>query len=452
MMLALTCEEGSGMASWAEQEMGEAQLGDARLSRRLVRLVERLAEQPSASIPAACSGAGETKAAYRLLSHDAVGWSDILAPHLANSVQRMGAEAVVLCLQDTTELDFNGQATEGLGPLSYEAQRGMYLHATYAVNPSRVPLGVLDAWMWAREAKPAQGPRGGVLESVRWVEGYERLADLAAELPATRLVCVGDRESDLLALLVRARDLGHAADYLLRCQHNRVLPEGGKLWDEVMASAPLGHIRFEMPAGRGRKAREVEQAVRVQSVRLDDRQGGQLEVTCLIASEVNAPAGGKPVVWRLLTNREAPTLTEAVELVDWYRCRWEVELLFLTLKAGCRVEALQLSSVQRIERALAVYLVVAWRIGLLMRLGRACPDWDAERLLTREEWQAAWIVARRKPPDKTPTLRAALHRIAALGGFLGRKGDGEPGVKSLWIGLQRIASCVEGMRFRQGCG
>ena len=438
--------------SWAEEELGAAELGDARRSRRLVRLVERLAEQPSASIPAACSGAGETKAAYRLLSHEAVGWRDILAPHLGASLRRMAAEPVVLCLQDTTELDFNGQAIAGLGPLSYEAQRGMYLHATYAVSAQRVPLGVLDAWMWARQAKAADGSRGGLLESVRWVEGYERLAERAAELPATRLVCVGDRESDLMALLVKARELDHAADYLLRCQHNRVLPEGGKLWAAVMQSSPLGRIRFELPAGRGRKARTVEQELRAQRLRLDDRQGGHVEVTCLIASEVGAPAGVKPVVWRLLTNREVPTLEAAAELIDWYRARWEIELLFLTLKEGCRVEALQLSSIERIERALALYLVVSWRIGLLMRLGRACPDWDAERLLTREEWQAAWIVARKRPPDKTPTLRKALHMIAALGGFLGRKGDGEPGVKSLWIGLQRVASCVEGMRFAQRCG
>ena len=438
--------------SWAEEELGAVELGDARLNRRLVRLVERLAEQPSVSIPAACSSAAETKAAYRLLSHEAVGWSDILAPHLASSLRRMDSEPVVLCLQDTTELDFNGQAIEGLGPLAYEAQRGMYLHATYAVSPQRVPLGVLNAWMWAREAKAADGTRGGLLESVRWVEGYERLAERAAELPATRLVCVGDRESDLLDLLVKARDLGHAADYLLRCQHNRVLPEGGKLWEAVMQSTPLGRIRFELPAGRGRQARAVEQELRVQRLQLDDRAGGHLEVTCLIASEIDAPAGPRPITWRLLTNRDAATLAAAVELVDWYRARWEVELLFLTLKEGCRVEALQLSTLARIERALAVYLVVAWRIGLLMRLGRACPDWDAERLLTREEWQAAWIVARKRPPDKTPTLRKALHMIAALGGFLGRKGDGEPGVKSLWIGLQRVASCVEGMRFRERCG
>ena len=438
--------------SWAQEEMGGAALGDARRSRRLVKLVERLAEQPSLSIPAACSGAGETKAAYRLLSHDAVGWSDILAPHLKNSVQRMGAEPVVLCLQDTTQLDFNGQDIEGLGPLSYEAQRGMSLHATYAVSPARVPLGVLDAWMWVREAKKSDGTRGGVLESERWIEGYERLAELAPELPATRLVCVGDRESDMLALLLKARELGHAVDYLLRCQHNRVLPEGGKLWEAVMDSEPLGRICFEMPAGRGRKARTVQQEVRAQRVQLNDRRGGQLEVSCLIATEVGAPAAAKPVVWRLLSNRCVPTLEAAAELIDWYRARWEIELLFLTLKEGCRVEALQLASVERIERALALYLVVSWRIGLLMRLGRACPDWDAERLLTRQEWQAAWIVARKKPPAVTPTLRAALHMIARLGGFLGRKGDGEPGVKSLWIGLQRVASCVEGMRFQQRCG
>ena len=112
-----------------------------------MQLVERLAEQSSASIPAACSGAAETKAAYRLLSHDAAGWSDILAPHLASSLRRMAAEPVVLCLQDTTELAFNGQAIGGPKPLSCDAQRGMVLHATYAVSAQRVSLGVLDAWM-----------------------------------------------------------------------------------------------------------------------------------------------------------------------------------------------------------------------------------------------------------------------------------------------------------------
>ena len=372
---------------WAEEEMGGAQLGDVRRSRRLVRLVERLAEQPSVSIPAACAGTAETKAAYRLLSHDAAGWDNILAPHLNKSLQRMQAEPVVLCLQDTTELDFNGQAIEGLEPLSYEAQRGMYLYATYAARPDRVPLGVLYAWIGCRHARP----RAATVRAPgcwRASAGSRAMSDWQSWLlscPTHRLVCVGDRESDMLALLLKARDMGHAADYVLRCQHNRTLPEGGKLWDTVMSAEPLGRICFELPAGRRRKARVVEQELRWQRVQLADRQGRHVEVTCFIASEVKAPTGAKPVVWRLLSNRAVPTLEAAVELVDWYRARWEAELLFLTLKEGCRVEALQLSCMERIERALAVYLVVAWLIGLLMRLGRACPDWDAEQLLRRCE-------------------------------------------------------------------
>lgn len=93
------------------------------------------------------------------------------------------------------ELDFNGQQARGLGPLSYEAQRGMYVHPTYAVTTAREPLGILDVWMWARERRDANGQRGGPKESLRWIEGYERLAELAPRLPATRLVYVADREA-----------------------------------------------------------------------------------------------------------------------------------------------------------------------------------------------------------------------------------------------------------------
>jgi hypothetical protein len=87
----------------------------------------------------------------------------------------------------TTELDFNGQDADGLGPLNYEARRGMYLHLTYAVTPDREPLGVLDAWMWAREMRDAEGVRHGQKENARWIEGYERVAEMAANMADTRL-------------------------------------------------------------------------------------------------------------------------------------------------------------------------------------------------------------------------------------------------------------------------
>jgi hypothetical protein len=433
--------------SWAAEEFKTIDLGDHRLDKRTALLAERMAAKPMASIPQACGGWAETQAAYRFLAQDDIEWEAILATHWQSAEARMRVHPVVLCLQDTTELDFNGQRIAGLGPLSYEAQRGMYVHPTYAVSPEREPLGVLDAWMWTREPKDASGRRGGLLESTRWSEGYTRIAEMAVRLPDTRLVYVADREADIVALMAQARDLGHPADWLIRSQHNRALPEGDKLWAEVLSGDALGGIRFTMASRQGQKARDVRQRVWAKRVTLSDGHGGAVEVSCLVAREEGAPEGVKPVEWRLLTNRPIDGFEAAVELIDWYRARWEIELFFHVLKNGCRVEALQLSTVARLERALALFMVVAWRIARLMRLGRTCPDLDAALLFERDEWQAAYILNRKKVPKTPPRLNEVVRLVAMLGGFLARKGDGEPGVKTLWLGLQRIVDFAAGIRF-----
>jgi hypothetical protein len=433
--------------SWAAEEFEGVHLGDKRLGKRVVLLAERLAEKPTASIPGACSGWAETQGAYRFFAHEEMDWRDILEPHWRCSAARMRRHEIVLCIQDTTGLDFNGQDIAGLGPLSYEAQRGMYLHPTYAVTLAREPLGVLDAWMWAREPKDAEGHRGGVLESTRWVEGYERMAELASELPQTRLVYVADREADIIALMAKARDLGTAADWLIRSRHHRALPTGGKLWSAVTEGEPMGEIRFTLPSRHGQKAREVHQQVWARRVEISEAKGARLTATCIVAREVDAPAGVQPVEWRLLTNREAASFEAAAELIDWYRARWEIELFFHVLKNACRVETLQLSTMQRLERALALFMVVAWRIARLMRLGRTCPDLEAELLFEREEWQAAFILNKKRPPKKPPRLNEVVRLIARLGGFLGRKGDGEPGVKTLWQGLMRVMDFAAGLHY-----
>ncbi len=372
--------------SWADAELAGLRLGDKRRERRAVRLLERLGERPTASIPGACRGWAEIQAAYRFLAHEGYDWLDLLEPHRLCTQRRMAEQAVVLCLQDTTELDFNGQAITELGPLSYEAQRGMYLHPTLAVTPGREPLGV----------------------------------------------------ADILALMVRAERLGTPTDWLVRAQHHRALPDGARLWEVVGASAPLGEIRFSAPRGTGRRARTVRQALRIQRLGIPDRGGGELAVTALMASEIDPPPGVTPITWRLLSNREATSLEAARELIEWYRARWEIELLFLVLKEGCRVEALQLASRERLECALALYLIIAWRVTRLMRLGRTVPDLPADLLFKPEEWQAAYILAKQPPPATPPRLNEVIRLIARHGGFLARKGDGEPGAKSLWLGLQRV--------------
>ena len=434
---------------WAEKELAGIDLGDARLNKRSVTLLDRLADKPTASIPHACNGWAETQAAYRFLAQEEIGWEDILAPHFNCTQQRMQGRPVVLCIQDTTELNFNGQQTEGLGTLNFAAQRGMYLHPTYAVSPEREPLGVLDAWMWVRDASKtaSRSLPAGTKESCRWLEGYERLAELASLLPQTRLVYVADRESDFVDWMARASALGTPVDWLIRSTYNRKLvDQQEKLWDGFTEAHVLGELRFYMPARKGQKAREVVQQVSARRCTLQVPNGQPIEVTAVLAQETGAPDGVKPIQWRLLTNRAATTLEQSAELIDWYRCRWEVEIFFDVLKNGCKVEALQLSSIERLELALALFMIIAWRVQMLMRLGRTCPEMDCEVMFERDEWQAAYIVARKPIPLQPPSLNTVVRLIASFGGFLGRKGDGEPGVKTIWTGLQRVMDFAAGIR------
>ena len=430
--------------NWAEAEMATADLGDERLNRRLKTVLKRLGDDPVASIPVACRGWAEVQGAYRFLDHENVSWEAVLEPHWVCTQERMRHQPVVLCLQDTTELDFTSPpGIEGLGPLSYATQHGMYVHPTLAVTPEGLPLGVLDAWMWVRDPEThGQDKRHAPIEakeSVRWLEGYERVAELAPQMPDTRLVYVADRECDIHAFMVKAQHLGHPADWLIRATHNRRTDAEAKLWDRLEAAPVVGEVSFSLPAAPGRSARVVRQTLRVERVRLPPARGAAVEVTALLAREDNPPPGEQPLVWRLLTNRLVQTLEAALELIEWYRARWAIEVFFRIWKQGCRVEALQLSTRERLEPALALYLIIAWRVQFLMLMGRTCPELPCEVVFDPEEWQAAYIVGKRQaPPPEPPPLGEMIALVAGFGGWLGRKQDGPPGPKALWTGLQRI--------------
>jgi len=265
--------------------------------------MERFAADPTASIPEACDGWGETIAAYRFLGNESVDWRDIMAPHWQQTRLRMQSEPVVLCLQDTTELNFNGQEIDGLGPLSYDSQRGMYLYPTYAVTPARTALGVVDAWMWAREKRNKEGQREGPKESTRWVEGYDRIAEMAQEMQGTRLVYVADREADLMPLMQRAKHLDHPADWLVRAAHNRCVPDQGKLFDVVTSEAPMGEISFTMASRHGVKERLVRQQLWARRVELAAGKGSAVTVSCISDASGTSQSGpGRRTLLRLGRN------------------------------------------------------------------------------------------------------------------------------------------------------
>jgi len=439
-------------------ELTEIDLGDMRLNRRARRVLQKFGEKPTLSIPSACGGWGETRAAYRLFDHAEVSAEKVLAPHIARTVERIGAHPRVLCLEDTSELDYTGKSDiQGLGPLNDETRRGLYLHPTLAVTPDRLALGLLHVHSWAREpgsltqskdtARPLEEK-----ESVRWIDGYQRVNELAEQLPDTRLTYVGDREADIYDLFVEAPCPESAADWLVRAQHDRVLRDDadnngtGKTLRERLAKAPvLTETSFDQPGSNGRTARTVHQQIKVVRLTLPapyrrDRKLPDVEITAMLATEPDPPAGEEPVEWLLLTNLAVTTPEQALEKLSWYLCRWQIEIFFRILKSGCRIEELQLEKLERLEPALAFYMIIAWRVLFLTMLGRECPELPCDVVFDQAEWQAVYLVSERKPPPETPpSLDQMVRMVAVLGGFLNRKGDGLPGPQTLWIGLQRAA-------------
>ena len=281
------------------------------------------------------------------------------------------------------------------------------------------------------------------------VDGFARVNALAERFPETRPVYIADREGDLYDLFVAAPCPETGADWLIRAQHHdRLLSDGRKLEDALAAAPVLTEITFKRPAASGRTARSVTQQLKAVRVTLKaparpDRTLPEVSVTALLASEINPPPGEAPLRWLLLTNLPVENAAQALVKLAWYLCRWQVEVYFKILKSGCNIEALQLETRERLEPALAFYMIIAWRVLFLTHLGRDCPELPCDAVFAEEEWQAVYLVTQRQPPPtEPPTLDTMVRMVAGLGGFLNRKGDGFPGPQTMWIGLQRAADFV----------
>ncbi len=135
---------------WAEQEFGQAQLGDNRLTKRLVRLATQRASMPNATIPQSCQNMAGTRAAYRFYDNDQIQADQILEPHRKASIQRLRGQAVVLAVQDTTQIDLTHHPhMQGTGYLQDLHHTGFLLHTTLWVTPQREPLGLLQQQAWS---------------------------------------------------------------------------------------------------------------------------------------------------------------------------------------------------------------------------------------------------------------------------------------------------------------
>lgn len=205
----------------------------------------------------------------------------------------------------------------------------------------------------------------------------------------------------------RAQQLSCPVDWLVRAMHNRCLPNSDKLWPHTTEGEPLGEIEFTLAARPGSKARTVRQQLCACHV-----EGRTVEATCIVARGYGAPTGIKPIECRLLTNRIAVTAADVADLSDWYWARWEIEILFNVCKTGCTVEEQQLGTIERIERALVLHLVVAWRIGYLVHMDCTCPDLQAHLFFDPDEVPGAYLLNKLRPHQ--PSVTAVYWALAAL--------------------------------------
>lgn len=458
------------IAPWAQEEMATVQLNDKRLDARLTELLSALGDQPAASIPAACGGYAEMTAAYRFFDNDKVTFAKILEPHFAATRHRLAAQPVALLVQDTTEADLTRpqQPVEGTGPLDGGKRRGVFVHPLAAFTPDGTPLGTVSMQTWTRpEPDPQKEPPRRdrpieAKESFRWVQGLRTARDVAQELPQTQVVCIGDSDADLYELFAEPRG-ARPVQWLIRaCRDRGVESETDaaqpKLRETVLAQPVLFTHTITVsprepktacetrPRRVGRAARSATVVVRAATVTLRPprRSGGvvlpAVPVNVVLVSEPEPPADQPPVEWLLVTTLPIETPEQVRQILQYYSVRWMVELLFRTWKSGCRIEERRFECLDRLMPCLALYWIVTWRVLLLCRLGRSCPDLDCEVLFEPAEWQSVWRVTQSEPvPAVPPPLGVMVRLVAQLGGYVNRPNRVDPpGPQTVWLGVQRM--------------
>ena len=452
---------------WAQTEFGGAALPDERLRLRLLTLARDLYAHPESSLPEACETMSKTKAAYRFFDHPEITMEALLRPHVAATWDRMEKRQTVLALQDTTELDYSAHpATTGIGPLGTEQQsqlRGLLLHSVFAVGTAGVPLGFLDAQLWARPEREEGAPQKRELryelpieqkESWKWIEAFRASSPGKREAGGPNVVSVGDREADIHELFLEAAKQTGGPELLIRAWVTRKTTDNADLWQSVDALPAAGQMEIAQPKRRGLPPdRKAVLALRFGQFTLrPPKRRAELPPVSLYAitvTELNCTSG-TPIEWRLLTTLPIESIEQAEEKVRWYALRWQIEVLHRTLKTGRRIEDRQLEDAENLSRCLALDLVVAWRILHITKLARETPSAPCTVAFDDTEWQllGAYRSRTKTIPAQPPTLRDMVRWVAGLAGFLGRKNDGEPGAEKIWIGLARLESMAIGWNTR----
>lgn len=475
--IATVASQGGG--GWGGMEFRDADFGDLRLRKRLASVADCLADRPQDSINRASGDWAAAKAAYRFFDNEQVSPEGILEPHRNRTIERIGSLPWVLAVQDTTFLNYANLKIDGLGFMGGQKElgdrcRGFLVHTTLAIDPQGhgqgIPLGILHQKIWSRKTirDPKKQTGEEPLESSKWAEAVPKAAKSSRP---SKIVHVADREGDVLEFMKEAT--AHGQHFLIRASRDRALADVVsnqnnqriRLWDWMDNRKATFEYELEIKPDRRRfkvyksdtkrqgwrtadiPERVAKIQVRVDQVRLalgKKPSHGGLEVTAIYLKEKDPPDELVALEWMLLTSVQAHSESDIREKIHWYKMRWHIENFHKMLKSGCTTEACRLEDIERLKKFIALNSIVAWRLYWISRVGRADLVNRCDQVLAEHEWQALYMkVHKKKPPNDPPPLADAMLWIAKLGGFLGRKNDGHPGVKSMWLGWQRLTDCAD---------
>lgn len=441
---------------------------DQRLRQRLQQLLQQFSSGLGDSLPLACQDWANTKAAYRFFSNERVTEQDILEGHQQATQQRVTAtNGPVLVLHDTTEFSFSRRRIKGLGALyRYSRARrgdltlcGMLMHSSLVVTTEGLPLGLAAVKFWTRKkfkgtnalkrsVNPTRVPIAQK-ESVRWLENLEQAT--ARLGVADRSVHIGDRESDIYELFCAAQNAG--TKFVLRTCVDRLAEDGQKTIAAILKQTPVKAVHCVEVTDRHGQVSEAVLEIKyrrlwVYAPKAKQKQYGPLKLTVLYARERDEPKGRERVDWKLITNLPVRSRSEAIEKLNWYACRWKIELFHKVLKSGCQAEEYKLRTADRLVKLLAVLCILAWRVFWLTMLNRVEPEAAPELAFTTEEVRVLDHLRKDKDPYAAaePRLATYIQQLARLGGYLARANDSPPGNLVMWRGLARLTDIALGFQ------
>ena len=446
---------------WAQQEFAFADLGEARLNKRLVKVATNLAANPGGTLPQAFAQWAELKAAYRFFDNRAVEFGKVLQPHCERTRRFCREAGEYLIIEDTSILDFSRhRRTQDLGVIGDGQGRGFELHSALEVRVEgwtleQRPEGQLVGLFDQQCRRPRPVPKGESLaergkrrrRSIWWAEAFPRAGSPPGDC---RWIDIADRESDFYESIRTCQQLG--VDFIIRAAHDRRLAEEAGKLKQVLAEAPLlGPSTVEVRSRGGEPARTAIVELRSVQVDLEGpwRPGGQPPplrgVWAVEVREMHAPEGVKePLHWILLSSLPCRTLAQTQRVVGRYTGRWWVEEYHKALKSGAGVEESQLERGGRLEPLIAVLAIVAVRLLNTKMLARSRPEGTEAKESFGPE-ALALLEKKFGRPKKGWNNQNVLVATARWGGFLARKHDGMPGWQTIWPGWQRLRWMCEGL-------